>query len=118
MGWRLVQYKGAYDALMVDCTSTMRDALKPRLAQLLRDGNQAKYPVTEPLGEGLFEVRARAGRVRIRVLFGFLPGQRIVVVWGGTKDQRTLAQKTIKAARRLLQEAKATVEMLDVIRIN
>lgn len=47
MGWRLFQYKGAYEALMINSASIMKDALKPRLAQLLQDRNQAKNPMTE-----------------------------------------------------------------------
>jgi hypothetical protein len=105
MGWRFLQYKRAYDVLMADCTDAMKAALRPRMAQLLALGNMATPPVTKALGKGLFELRAVAGRVRIRLLFGYLPGQRIVFVWGGTKDQRTLPPRTIQAARRLLDEA-------------
>ena len=113
MGWRFVQYNGAYDDLMADCDQAMKDALKPRLAQLLLLGNMATFPITESFGDGLFEVRARASRVRIRLLFGFLPGQRIVFVWGGKKDQRKLPAKTIKGARKLLEAAQAEAETLD-----
>lgn len=118
MGWQFVQYKGAYDALMAECTDAMKDALMPRLAQLLRLGNQAGYPVTEPLGDGLFEVRARAQKVRIRLLFGYLPGQRIVFVWGGTKNQRTLPARVIARARALLAEAQAVAEAVHVVRLH
>lgn len=114
MGWQFVQYKGAFDALMTECTDAMRDALKPRLARLLLLGNQANYPTTEPLGDGLFELRARAGKVRIRLLFGYLPGRRIVFVWGGTKAARKLSPKTIRLARTLLAEAEAVAALEDV----
>jgi hypothetical protein len=116
--WRLLQYNGAYDRLMNECDLALQDAIKARLAQVLLKGNGASYPITESLGDGLFEVRARARKVRVRLLFGFLPEKRIVVVWGGTKDQRRLPPSTIQAARRLLQEAEAAIERLHVIYIH
>ena len=70
------------------------------------------------LGDGLFEVRARAKKVRIRLLFGFMSEKRIVIVWGGTKDQNRLPPSTIQTARRLLEEAKATIERLYVVNIH
>ena len=103
---------------MDECDEAMRDAIKPRLTSLLMKGNEARYPVTEPLGDGLFEVRARCGRVRIRLLFGFLPGGRVVFVWGGTKDQRRLRPETIGRARILLAEARMAEEKLGDVTIH
>lgn len=116
--WTLLQYNGAYDALMSECDQGMRDALMPRLSTLLIKGNGARYPVTESLDDGLFEVRARSGRTQIRLLFGFLPGRRIVFVWGGTKDQKRLRADIIARARVLLLEAQATQERLGNVRIH
>jgi hypothetical protein len=118
MSWQLLQYNGAFDALWTSCNQEMRDSVRPRLAQLAIKGNQASYPITEPLGDGLFEVRGRVKKVRVRLLFGFLPGQRIVFVWGGTKDQRRLPQTTINHARRLLAEVKASPGGLHVANIH
>lgn len=117
MAWRLVQYNNAYSRLMAECDQALQDAIKPRLAQLQMLGNLADYPITEAFGDGLFEVRARYKRTRIRFLFGFLPGKQIVIVWGGKKDQRTLPQATINAARRLLKDAERA-EALDGIKLN
>lgn len=112
MPWGLLQYNGAFDTLWATCPEDMRDSIRPRLTQLWMKGNEAKFPVTESMGDGLFEVRGRHQKIRIRLLFGFLPGQRIVFVWGGKKDQRRLPQSIINNARRLLAEAKATTEVL------
>jgi hypothetical protein len=109
--WRLLQYKGCYNALVEGCGLAVRDALVARLARLQVSGNQTRYPVTESLGEGLFEVRASAGRVHARLLFGFLSGQRVVFVWGGLKDQRRLSPKDIAKARQLLETVKASEEL-------
>jgi len=118
MAWRLMQYNQAFNRLWAECTEEMRDSIRPRLSVVLARGNQAGPPITEPLGDGLFEVKARSGRVRIRLLFGYLPRQHIVFVWGGTKDQRRLPPATIRRARELLIEAQASFEVLDVVRFN
>jgi hypothetical protein len=115
MAWRLLQYKGAYDRLAEECGAAVIDAIKPRLAMLQALGNQSKYPVTDSFGDGLFEVRAKLKRIQIRLLFGFLPGQRVVFVWGGLKKDRTLPPSTIREARRLLAEAQAVAEALHVV---
>lgn len=109
-----MQYNGAYDALIAECDQSMKVALKARLSQLKIKGNLASFPVTEPLDDGLFELRARSGKVRIRVLFGFLPGKRIVIVWGGTKDQRRLRPETIRMARDRLVFAAAAGELDEI----
>jgi hypothetical protein len=118
MPWQLLQYHGAFDKLWGSCTEEMRDSIRPRLAQLLLKGNMATFPITEPLGDGLFEVRARWKKVRIRLLYGYLPGRCVVFVWGGMKDQRKLPAATIAEARRLLEEAKASIEALHVVHFN
>jgi hypothetical protein len=118
MAWRLLQYNRAFDAFVAECTPEMLDALRPRLAQLAQKGNMATYPITEPLGDGLLELRAKWKRIRMRLLFGYLPGQRIVFVWGGTKDQRRLRPETIRRARVLLAEAIATQEKINVAQLH
>jgi hypothetical protein len=94
----------------------MTKALNPRLARLWAMGNRAGYPVTEPLGDGLFELRGRCQKVRMRLLFGFLPGQRIVFVWGTIKKTRTLSPADLKMARELLVEATTMQETLDAVK--
>ncbi len=118
MAWRLLQYDGAFDTFWVECTDKMRDALRPKLARLALKGNQTGYPLTEPMGDGLFEFRARYKKVRVRLLFGFLPEQCVVFVWGGTKDQRRLPAEVIRRARVLLAKAIATQERINVAQLH
>ena len=118
MPWRLLQYNQAFDAFWADCDDEIREALRPKLAQLALKGNRAGFPLTEPMGEGLFEFRARYKRLRARLLFGFLPGQRIVIVWGGFKDQRRLTPEVINRARVLLAEASAIQERINVAQLH
>jgi hypothetical protein len=112
MAWRLMQYRGAYDDLVANCDEDLRFAIVERLAFLMIYGTATREPVSKSLGEGLFEVRARAKRVHARLLFGFLPAQQIVIVWAGTKDHRRLSPEIIRTARRLLTDAKLRAEAL------
>ena len=96
----------------------MKDRILHRYAVLLIEGNAARAPITEALGDGLFELRGRSGTIRIRMLFGFLPGKRIVFVWTGLKDQRKLPPTVIREARRLLKEAEAYQETLNVVQLH
>jgi hypothetical protein len=118
MSWVLLQYERAFDDVWSTLTEAERDSIRPRLAQVWTRGNQATFPITESFGDGLFEVRGRAKKVRVRFLFGFLPGRRIVIVWGGKKDQRKLPAAVIKHARRQLELAKASLEVLHGVNIH
>jgi hypothetical protein len=114
MAWQLLQYNRAFDGFWEQCDSDLQDAFRPKLAQLALKGNLARYPLTESFGEGLFELRVKHKRQRARLLFGFMPGQRIVIVLGAFKDQRRLPPAMIERARVLLNEAVGVQERIDV----
>ena len=65
MTWRLRQHKNVYDAFCAKCQRDLKEALERRMAILLERGNQTIEPVSKPLGKGLFELRAKAGRCRL-----------------------------------------------------
>jgi phage-related protein len=48
--------------------------------ELRRKGTDCQFPVTKPLGNGLFELRAKTNTIRARVIFFFRPGQEIVFI--------------------------------------
>jgi hypothetical protein len=118
MAWLLLQYNGAFDTFAAECTDDMKGALRPKLAKLALQGSRSRLPLTESLGGGLFELRGRSKKVRMRLLFGFLPGQRVVFVWGGIKDQRRLPPEVIERARVLLAEATAAQERINVANLH
>jgi hypothetical protein len=77
--------------------------LDARLATLMRDGNLVRGPGFRSLGDGLFEVKAKTARV----LYGFLPGARIVVVEACYKDQPKPPPRVIATARDRIKQAKS-----------
>ena len=65
--------------------------------QLLQDfGPQIRHPHTDPLGEGLFELRFRGKEGQIRVLFFFFYGKKIIITHGFVKKTQKTPRKEIE----------------------
>ena len=73
--------------------------------QLLQDlGPQLRYPHTEHLGEGLFELRFKGTEGQIRVLFFFFYGKRIIFTHGFLKKTQKAPRKEIEIAQEISKE--------------
>lgn len=107
MPWKLLQINESFDMFYAGCNEALQNKIDARLAQLMIKGNLAKEPISKPLGGGLFELRADSADRHARLLFGFLPGQRIVFVDARYKDQRTLPPAVIARAKKAVQSLKA-----------
>jgi hypothetical protein len=106
--WHLKQYNNAYDAFVSGLDHNLVRAIEARIGTLLLKGVLTPFPTVDPLGEGLFEVRAKHKNVHAQLLFGYLPGQTVVVVYCTLKARRKLPPRAIERARKLLAEAKRT----------
>lgn len=108
MAWALVQYDDVYDAFLAGCDDDSRVKVKAKMATLLLYGNLVSRSLSEHLGEGLFELWfTGATGIHIRILYGFLPGQRVLVVDCRYKDQRKLPMRILDEAKRRLTVRKA-----------
>ncbi len=68
--------------------------------QLLQDfGPQLRYPHTDHLGEGIFELRFKGKEGQIRVLFFFFYGKRIIFTNGFVKKTQKAPRKEIEIAQ-------------------
>ena len=68
--------------------------------QLLEDlGPQLRYPHTDHLGEGIFELRFKGKEGQIRVLFFFFYGKRIILTHGFIKKAQKTPRKEIGIAK-------------------
>jgi phage-related protein len=74
------------------------------LTYLEEAGNQAVAPVSKPLGQGLFEVRVGSGRYEVRILYGFRPGHRIVLLHGFLKKAQAIPARELDIARSRLRQ--------------
>ncbi len=78
----------------------MRAKLFMALELLEMKGPNLREPYSKPLGDGIFEVRARQGSDISRVLYFFVIGKKIILTNGFVKKtQKTPAREIEKAKR-------------------
>ena len=84
------------------------DSLEPKLlAKTLRtidlleaNGTSLRGPYSEPLGDGIFELRTKYGSDITRVLYFFYIGNRAVLTNGFTKKTHKLPKSEIETAKK------------------
>jgi len=72
--------------------------------QMVESGPNLGLPYTRPLGEGLFEIRARGAEGIGRAFFCALVGRRIVILHGFIKKTQQTPIKELNTARKRLKE--------------
>lgn len=76
-----------------------------RIAEQMEvSGPNLGLPYTRPLGDGLFEIRAKGGEGIGRAIFCALVGRRIVILHGFIKKTQQTPNKELKTARKRLKE--------------
>lgn len=94
-----------------DGTEPAKDFLlgldKPMRAKMLRAivmlqdlGYDLREPYSKSIGDGIFELRARAGTNISRVLYFFVVGQRAVLTNGFVKKTQKTPEKEIELAKK------------------
>jgi phage-related protein len=71
------------------------------IQMLQRNGPALPMPYAGRLGEGLYELRERIGKVRYRIFYSFDDGRIVVLLHAVTKDQRVVEEDIAFARRRL-----------------
>ncbi len=71
------------------------------IQMLQRRGPALPMPYSGRLGEGLYELRERIGKVRYRIFYAFDGGRIVVLLHAVTKDQRVVEDDIAFARRRL-----------------
>lgn len=75
-----------------------------RITELIVEfGPNLGRPYTAPLGDGLFEIRAKGREGIARSLFCHLPDKEIVILVTAIKKQRTLPNRYEEMARRRMK---------------
>lgn len=70
-----------------------------RFSQLAEHGYKLKRPIVEHLGDGIYELRVTAQRVKFRFLYFFYVGNTIVVTHGIKKKTEDVPEHDIKLAK-------------------
>ena len=92
--WKPVQYRDVWDSIYLSCDKDTQISLDFRLDQLVEKGALAREPISKPLGDGIFELRAKD--VRVLYYFGF--DRTIVFVNGIIKKRGDVLRREIKLA--------------------
>lgn len=77
----------------------MRAKMGSMMELLQEKGNELRMPYTEPIEDGIFELRAIQGNNISRVLFFFYVEHRIIITNGFTKKQQKTPIREILLAK-------------------
>lgn len=78
----------------------MRAKMLRTISLLAENGGDLREPASKPLGDGIFELRAKVGSDISRVLYFFLVVRRIVLTNGFVKKTQKTPPMEIARARR------------------
>ena len=78
----------------------MRAKIFMALEFLEEKGPMLREPFSKPLGEGIFEVRAKQGTDISRVLYFFVVGKKVILTNGFVKKTQKTPPREIEKARR------------------
>lgn len=72
-------------------------------------GSELEMPDSKPLGGGLFELRARKGKSRYRILYFFCGKEAVCLSHGVVKKQSEVSQSDLVSANKRKQLAEANM---------
>ena len=105
MTWNVEFYEGVEDDILA-----MPPKIQARMLKLLElieeHGANLGPPHTEPMGDGLFEIRAKAKDGIARGLFCYMAGERIYILRAFVKKDQKTPKKELKLARKRMSEVK------------
>ena len=106
-GWTLDEYRTAGGTSLVEAflEGLSNDAYAEAVAliKLLAEfGDRLRFPRSQPLGEGIFELRGK--RHGVRMFYVFRPGHRIVLLDGIVKKRDKIPSAVLKRVRGLRQD--------------
>jgi hypothetical protein len=115
--WKIYQFKNIVNSFLEDCDLDMQEAIEGRLYSLIEKGNMCTMPVSEPLRDGLFALRAKTIRQQARLIYYFRPNKAINFVHVFYKTTRNVLPKDIKIAKqnkKIIEEGAITVYGIDL----
>jgi phage-related protein len=80
---------------------------RARLELLADQGHQLRRPAADYLRDGIYELRAKAGRIQYRMLYFFHGREAVVISHGITKQEAAVPQIEIERARKRMQAFEA-----------
>lgn len=106
MSWKLQLYSGVEESIL-----SMPPKIQARMIRLLelmeRHGANLGSPHTEPMGDGLFEIRAKAQEGIGRGLLCYLKGNEIIVLHAFVKKSKKTPKKELSIAKQRQKEVQS-----------
>lgn len=102
--YRKFDSKCPFDKFYQTCSNKERVELAAHLEALSRLGYQAKRPLVDYLGDGIYELRVKVERKQLRALYFFFAGNKIVITHGFVKKSKKVPKIEIEKARRFRQD--------------
>lgn len=88
----------------------MRAKMMRTIELLATNGTDLREPYSKPLGDGIFELRAKIGSDTSRVLYFFIIGRKVILTNGFIKKTQKTPAKEIDRAKQYRSEYLAREE--------
>lgn len=98
--WQLKQFRNIVDLFYAGCDQAMQNKLDRRLDLLRQKGIECRRPITAPLGDGLFELRAGVRNMQARLIFFYGAKQNIIFVHAINKQRGKIDQADLTVAKK------------------
>ncbi len=106
MSWQIMYYSEALQEALLASPPGIQARYIHITQRMLSVGPDLGMPHTRALGQGLFEIRAKAEEGIGRVFYCTLVGERIVILHTFVKKTQTTPDKELRIARRRMKEIK------------
>ena len=104
MSWKITFFSHKVEAEILDFPAGILANLLHILELIEEFGPALGKPHTAPLGEGLFEIRAKGREGIGRAFFCTVKGREIIILHSFVKKTQRTPRKELEKARRRLQE--------------
>ncbi|MFQ5779442.1 MAG: type II toxin-antitoxin system RelE/ParE family toxin [Nitrospiria bacterium] len=111
--WKPFQYNNVFEDFYATCDEDTQGAIDHRLDRLIDRGNLAREPISKPLGDGIFELRAKSAR--LLYYFGF--NREIIFVHALHKKRYDVPKRDIDLAKKYRDLIESNLESYDEITI-
>jgi len=112
--WELLEFRNCVESFYDNCNAALAEELDMRLDTLRQKGNECVYPVTKPLGDGLFELRAKSGTQQARLIFFYQANRKIIFVHAFKKSGSGKDKKEYRKALPIKRNIQAGMEKENV----
>ena len=89
---------------LLSLDAKMRAKMLRTIELLQNNGPELREPYSKPLGDSIFELRAKVGTDISRVLYFFIVGRKVILTNGFIKKTQKTPKREIEKAKRKLQD--------------